>query len=71
MVGEIYVQLQQWPLAEHSLVSALAAAPHHAGTHVTLAQILARNVSILIHYKIISGDLINYTDILFTCGTYF
>ncbi|XP_021182328.3 protein O-mannosyl-transferase TMTC2 [Helicoverpa armigera] len=45
MVGEIYVQLQQWPLAENSLVSALAAAPHHAGTHVTLAQILARNAS--------------------------
>ncbi|CAH1646588.1 unnamed protein product [Spodoptera littoralis] len=45
MVGEIYVQLQQWPMAEHSLVSALAAAPHHAGTHVTLAQILARNAS--------------------------
>lgn len=52
MVGEIYVQLQQWPLAEHSLVSALAAAPHHAGTHVTLAQILARNVSTIKNYNI-------------------
>lgn len=45
MVGEVYVQLQQWPLAENSLLSALASSPHHAGTHVTLAQILARNVS--------------------------
>ncbi|XP_030020608.2 protein O-mannosyl-transferase TMTC2 [Manduca sexta] len=45
MAGEIYVQLQQWPLAEHSILSALAIAPHHVGMHITLAQILARNTS--------------------------
>lgn len=45
MAGEIYVQLQQWPQAENSILSALAVSPHHVGTHVTLAQILARNVS--------------------------
>lgn len=61
MVGEIYVQLQQWPMAEHSLVSALAAAPHHAGTHVTLAQILARNVSILFNPLIKLKVLISHS----------
>ncbi|CAG9785626.1 unnamed protein product [Diatraea saccharalis] len=45
MAGEIYVLLQQWPQAEHSILSALAMAPNHVGTHVTLAQILARNTS--------------------------
>ncbi|KOB69664.1 Uncharacterized protein OBRU01_16672, partial [Operophtera brumata] len=43
MAGEIYVQLQQWPLAEHSILAALAEAPRHIGTHITLAQIVARN----------------------------
>lgn len=46
MAAEVYVQLQQWPQAENSILSALKVAPHHAGTHVTLAQILARNVSV-------------------------
>lgn len=42
------MQLQQWPQAEHSILSALALSPNHVGTHVNLAQILARNVSIFI-----------------------
>ncbi|CAH2991182.1 unnamed protein product [Chilo suppressalis] len=45
MAGEIYVLLQQWPQAEHSILSALAIAPNHVGTNVALAQILARNTS--------------------------
>ncbi|CAG4982056.1 unnamed protein product [Parnassius apollo] len=45
MAGDIYIQLQQWPQAEHSILSALAAAPQDLGTHITLAQILARNTS--------------------------
>ncbi|XP_004929501.1 protein O-mannosyl-transferase TMTC2 [Bombyx mori] len=45
MASEIYVQLQQWPLAENSILSALAIAPQDVRTHVTLAQILARNTS--------------------------
>ncbi|KAJ2950083.1 hypothetical protein O0L34_g11424 [Tuta absoluta] len=45
MAGEIYVQLQQWPQAENSILSALAIAPYNVGTHITLAQILARNAS--------------------------
>ncbi|XP_026752194.2 protein O-mannosyl-transferase TMTC2 [Galleria mellonella] len=48
MAGEIYVQLQQWPQAEHSILSALAVAPHNAASHVTLAQIVARNASRII-----------------------
>ncbi|KAL4716366.1 hypothetical protein ACJJTC_006728 [Scirpophaga incertulas] len=47
MAGEIYVQLQQWPQAEHTILSALAIAPDHVGAHLTLAQILARNVMIV------------------------
>lgn len=46
MAGDIYVQLQQWALAEHSVLSALALAPGHAATYLSLAQIIARNVSI-------------------------
>ncbi|XP_045768202.1 protein O-mannosyl-transferase TMTC2-like isoform X1 [Maniola jurtina] len=46
MASEIHMQLHQWPQAEHNILSALALAPKHAATHVTLAQILARNVSI-------------------------
>lgn len=46
MASEIYMQLQQWLQAEHSILSALALSPNHVGTHVTLAQILARNVSL-------------------------
>ncbi|XP_013175392.1 PREDICTED: transmembrane and TPR repeat-containing protein CG31690-like [Papilio xuthus] len=45
MAGDIYIQLQQWPQAEHSILSALAVAPKDLGTHITLAQILARNTS--------------------------
>ncbi|XP_045494906.1 protein O-mannosyl-transferase TMTC2-like isoform X1 [Colias croceus] len=45
MAGDIYVQLQQWALAEHSVLSALALAPDHAATHLSLAQIVARNSS--------------------------
>ncbi|XP_041987805.1 protein O-mannosyl-transferase TMTC2 [Aricia agestis] len=45
MASEIYMQLQQWPHAENSILSALALAPNHVGTHVTLAQILSKNVS--------------------------
>lgn len=50
MASEIYMQLQQWPQAERSILSALALSPTNVGTHVTLAQILARNVSIYFTY---------------------
>lgn len=46
MAGDIYTQLQQWALAEHSILSALALAPGHVATYLSLAQIVARNVSI-------------------------
>ncbi|XP_068632488.1 protein O-mannosyl-transferase Tmtc2 [Battus philenor] len=45
MASDIYIQLQQWPQAERSILSALAVAPKDLGTHITLAQILARNTS--------------------------
>ncbi|XP_061729922.1 protein O-mannosyl-transferase TMTC2 [Cydia pomonella] len=45
MVGEVHMQLQQWAQAEHSLLSAHVASPHHVGTHVALARILARNAT--------------------------
>nr|XP_026501784.1 transmembrane and TPR repeat-containing protein CG4341-like [Vanessa tameamea]XP_026501786.1 transmembrane and TPR repeat-containing protein CG4341-like [Vanessa tameamea]XP_026501794.1 transmembrane and TPR repeat-containing protein CG4341-like [Vanessa tameamea] len=45
MASEIYMQLHQWPQAEHSILSALALAPNHVETYITLAQMLARNES--------------------------
>ncbi|XP_045515739.1 protein O-mannosyl-transferase TMTC1-like [Pieris brassicae] len=45
MAGDIYIQLQQWAQAEHSVLSALALAPGHAATYLSLAQIVARNTS--------------------------
>jgi Tfp pilus assembly protein PilF len=46
MAARVYMELQQWTLAEHSMQAVLAIAPNHVETHITLAQLLAKNVSI-------------------------